>query len=88
MYVVKRNQIILTALVAYGCCCRISKFSEKNQSQSGEVATVLSDEADAYGLMMTEGAIDTIADDVEDVGATDPLTAEATKDTLTAEAKN
>ena len=86
MYVVKRNQIILTALVAMVAVAGYLNFSEKNQSQSGEVATVLSDEADAYGLLMTEGAIDTIADDVEDVGATDPLTAEATKDTLTAEA--
>lgn len=88
MYIIKRNQIILTALVAMVAVAGYLNFAEKSVGESGEVATVLSDETDAYGLLMTEGAIDTLADDAD--ASTDPLTAEAVtssdEDALTAEA--
>lgn len=87
MFVIKRNQVIVTALVVMIAVAGYLNFTESKGSQSGknlENAMLLTEEGDAYSALVPEGDITTLADDMEDLDTAegtaqvlDPITAEA-----------
>lgn len=86
MFVIKRNQVIVTALVVMIAVAGYLNFTESNVSQSGEktqTAMLLNEEGDSYTALNDDGSISTLADnDPEDENLdvanalTDPITAE------------
>lgn len=98
MFVIKRNQVIVTALVVMIAVAGYLNFTESKGSESGknvQNAMMLTEEGDAYTALVPEGDIETIADDVEDldVAKTDvaepdavAADAQAALDPITAEA--
>lgn len=93
MFVIKRNQVILTALVMMIAVAGYLNFTESRGSET-TASTLLSDESDAYtALLPPEGDIETIADDMEGAEATadaaTPTSSDAVAlDPITAEVSN
>lgn len=95
MFVIKRNQVIVTALVVMIAVAGYLNLTESKVSQSGnniENAMALTEEGDAYTAMIPEGDISTLADDVDEdldvaQASTDPTdTNNTAMDPITAEA--
>ena len=102
MFVIKRNQVILTALVVMIAVAGYLNFTEKNigESEKTAVSEGLTDENGITDItaLIPEGDIETLADNAPEEGdldmlsasALDPLTAEVTDtttdETLTASA--
>lgn len=86
MFVIKRNQVIVTALVVMIAVAGYLNFTETKVSQSGETALLLNEEGDSYATLNDDGSISTLADndpkeenlDVAKAvgGEIDPITAE------------
>lgn len=84
MFVIKRNQVIVTALVVMVAVAGYLNFTEDKSSESGVTAVNLTEEGDALNaLIPQEGDITTLADDFDtdeqetaSAGNLDPITAE------------
>ena len=79
MFVIKRNQVIVTALVVMIAVAGYLNFTDNKEAQSGASALILTDDGDLESAVLNDGAIDTLPDDEEMLAAgdTDPITAEA-----------
>ncbi len=93
MFIIKRNQVIVTALVVMIAVAGYLNFTESKSSESGNIQSAmnLTDEGDLESALLppSEGDIATLADDVDEdldvaQNGTDPITAEA----LTADASS
>lgn len=88
MFVIKRNQVIVTALAVMIAVAGYLNFTESNLGESGKTAVMLTEEGDASTALLPDGDIETLADNAPeadenmDVAATnatmDPITAEVT----------
>lgn len=93
MFVIKRNQVIVTALVVMIAVAGYLNFTESDVSQSGEstkTAMLLNEEGDSYAALNDDGSISTLADnEPEDENldvanaVIDPITAEVASNSET-----
>lgn len=63
MFVIKRNQVIVTALVVMIAVAGYLNFTESSGSEKGQAAMILNDEGDAYSALLDNGDITPLADD-------------------------
>ena len=63
MFVIKRNQVIVTALVVMIAVAGYLNFTESSGSEKGQAAMILNDEGDAYSALLNDGNITPLADD-------------------------
>lgn len=97
MFVIKRNQIIVTALAVMIAVAGYLNFTEKQAGESGiaKDTMILNDDGELYNaLLPEEGDIETLADDSEEdldvaQNGVDPITAEVSTDgAMVAQADN
>lgn len=66
MFVMKRNQVIVTALLVMIAVAGYLNFTDSKTSESAKSAISLTEEGDAVTALLPEGDIETLADDVDE----------------------
>ncbi len=76
MFILKRNQVIVTALVVMIAVAGYLNFAESKNGESSETALILTDDGDLESALLSD-SIATLPDDEEGISLMDPITAEA-----------